>query len=64
MQKPFSGVALIISGVVFIVLGVLIVMEPRILVWVMAAAFVLLGVMVLMMVSFMRKMFPAIPKHE
>ncbi len=63
MQKPFSGVALLISGVLLIVLGVLIVIEPRLLVWVMAAAFVLLGAMLLMMVSFMRKMFRAIPTH-
>jgi UPF0716 family protein affecting phage T7 exclusion len=30
MEKPFSGLVLIIPGIVFIILGVLIVIEPRI----------------------------------
>ena len=37
-------------------LGVLIVIEPRILVWALALVFVLLGLMMLMMSSFIRKM--------
>jgi uncharacterized membrane protein HdeD (DUF308 family) len=63
MQKPFSGVWLILPGVVFICLGVLMVIEPRILLWVMAAGFVLFGAMMLMMVGFMRRMFRALPTH-
>ncbi len=55
MDKPFSGVALIIPGIVLISLGVVIVIEPRILVWLIAAAFVVLGLMMLMMASFIRK---------
>lgn len=55
MKKPFSGVALIIPGLIFIALGVLVVMEPRILAWLIAAAFVLFGIMMLIMASFVRK---------
>ena len=54
-NKPFSGIALAIPGIVLIVLGVVIAIEPRILVWLIAAAFVLLGLMMLMMASFIRK---------
>ena len=55
MEKPFSGIKLIVPGLVFIALGVLIIYEPRILVWIIAAAFVLFGIMMLMMASFVRK---------
>ena len=55
MKKRFSSVTLIIPGIVFIALGALIVFEPRILAWIIAAVFVLFGVMMLMMASFVRK---------
>ncbi len=64
MQKRFSGMWLVIPAVVFISLGVLMVIEPRILLWVMAAGFVLLGAMMLMMMGLMRRMFRAVPTHE
>ncbi len=64
MQKSFSGFWLIIPGVLFISLGVLMVIEPRVLLWVMAAGFVLFGTMMVMMVSLMRRMFQAVPSHE
>jgi hypothetical protein len=50
-----SGLLLMLPGVLLIVVGVLIVIEPRILVWLMATASVLLGIMLLMMASFIRK---------
>ena len=53
MEKPFSGIKLIVPGLVFIALGVLIILEPRTLAWVIAAVFVLLGM--IMMASFVRK---------
>jgi len=56
MKNPFSGTAMIVPGLIFIALGVLIVIEPRILAWVIAIAFVLMGTMMLMMASFIRKM--------
>jgi len=55
MERPFSGVALVIPGLVFIALGILVFIEPRILAWVMASAFIFLGAIVLMMASFIRK---------
>jgi len=55
MEKRFSGALLIIPGIVFIALGALIIFEPRILAWIIAAVFVLLGIMMLMMASFVRK---------
>jgi uncharacterized membrane protein HdeD (DUF308 family) len=55
-EKPFAGLILLIPGVVLIVLAVLIVIEPKILVWLVAALFVLLGVMMLTMANFIRKL--------
>ena len=55
MDKPFSGIALVVPGLIFIALGILVVIEPRILAWVMAAAFIFLGAMMLMMASFVRR---------
>jgi uncharacterized membrane protein HdeD (DUF308 family) len=56
MEKPFSGVMLIIPGLMLIALGIVIVLEPRILAWLIAVIFVLFGLMLLMMASFVRKM--------
>ncbi len=64
VQKPFSGVGLVMLAIVLIILGVLVAIEPTILVWVMAVAFVLAGAAMLMMVSFIRKIARGIPKHE
>jgi len=55
MEKPFSSARLVIPGLVFVALGVLIVFEPRILAWIIAAAFVLLGIMTMMMAGLVRK---------
>ncbi|MDH3318064.1 MAG: hypothetical protein OEO84_00035 [Betaproteobacteria bacterium] len=54
-QKRFPSVLTMLPGILLIVLGVLIVIEPGILVWLVAAASVLLGIMLLMMASFIRK---------
>lgn len=54
-QKRPSGLLLMLPGFVLIVMGVLIAIEPQILVWLMAAACVLLGIMLLMMAGFIRK---------
>jgi hypothetical protein len=55
MGKRPSGLLLILPGVVLIVVGVLIVIEPKTLIWLMAAASVLVGIMLLMMATFIRK---------
>lgn len=55
MEKPFSGVMLIVPGIVFMLLGVAIVLEPVILAWLIAFAFILFGIMLLMMAGFVRR---------
>lgn len=55
MEKRSSGVLLMLPGVLLIGLGALIVIEPKILVWLTAAASVFLGVMLLAMAGFIRK---------
>lgn len=56
MSKRSMGVAPLVMGAVFIVLGIAILIEPRIFVWVLAAMLILIGAMLLVMASFMRKM--------
>lgn len=55
MEKPFSGLVMIIPGIVFIDLGVLIIIEPKILAWLVAAVCVLIGVIMLVMANFIRR---------
>lgn len=47
---------IVLFGVLLIALGALIVIEPRVLVWLLATAAVLMGVMLLTMARFIRKM--------
>lgn len=54
MKKPLSRTMTIVPGTVFILLGILIVIEPRILAWIIAAGFILLGVVMLMAANFVR----------
>jgi len=56
MKKRSSGWFLIFPGILLIILGVLIIAEPRILVWFIAAVAILFGIMMLMMAGFIRKM--------
>jgi hypothetical protein len=55
MEKPLSRSMTVVPGTVFILLGVLIVIEPIILAWIIAAGFILLGVVMLMAANFVRK---------
>jgi hypothetical protein len=55
MEKRPSRFLLTLPGGLFIVLGVLIVVEPKILVWLIATASVLMGIMMLMMAGFIRR---------
>ncbi len=55
MEKPRSGFALIVPAVLFITLGVAVIIEPRILVWLVAAAFIVMGIAMFMLAKFMRK---------
>lgn len=55
MRRRFSGFGLVVPGVIFMALGVLIVIEPRIIAWVVAVAFIVLGAFMLMFAIFIRK---------
>ena len=55
MEKPGSGFVLLIPGVVFIILGVVILIEPHILLWLVALALIVMGVAMLMVARFIRK---------
>jgi hypothetical protein len=55
MEKPLSGLVMIIPGVVFIALGVSIFIWPFVLPWLVAIACILAGGAMLLMVNFMRR---------
>jgi hypothetical protein len=55
MNKPLSGLVIWAPGIAFIALGVLIVIWPSVLAWLVAAAFILAGGALLMMAGFMRR---------
>jgi hypothetical protein len=53
--KPGFGLLLIIPGLLLILGGVLILIEPRVLVWLMASTSILIGVVMLFLAMFVRK---------
>lgn len=55
MEKPMSGLMLIVPGIMFVILGVAVLIEPRILIWLMAIALVVTGIAMLALNRFMRK---------
>lgn len=54
MDKPSSGMFLIIPGLLFVAVGVLIVLVPQLLVWLIALASILFGFALLFLAKFMR----------
>ena len=54
MERPLSGFIMVLPGITFIALGVLIIVWPSILPWVVAAACILAGGGMLLMANFMR----------
>lgn len=54
MGKPRSSFALKVPGILLILFGVLVLIEPRILVWLVAAALIVMGIAALMFARFMR----------
>ena len=55
MEKPRSGFMLGIPGIVLIILGVAVLIEPQILAWFVAFALIVMGIAMLMLRRFMRK---------
>ena len=54
MEKPSSSFWMVIPGIVFIALGVLIILYPQILAWLVAIAMIVMGLAMLMMMNFLR----------
>ena len=54
MEKSSSGLMFSVPGIVLIVLGIAVIVEPRILVWLVALALITMGGAILMMARFMR----------
>lgn len=59
-MKPPSLPVLILPGLVFIIFGVVILIEPKILVWLVAIVTILLGVMLSVIAIWIRRMFAQI----
>jgi len=55
MERPVSGLVMIIPGIAFVVLGVLVAIWPSVLPWLVAAACFLAGGAMLAMANFMRR---------
>jgi hypothetical protein len=56
MEKRRSRLVLLLPGLVFILLGIVVLIEPRVLVWLIAAVVIVLGVLFLMMGNFLHRM--------
>jgi hypothetical protein len=55
LNKRASGIAPLVAGVVLILLGALIFIEPRLLLWLAGTALILVGFMLLMLSRYMRR---------
>ena len=55
-KKPGSGYMLMVPGLIFIIVGIVIILESKILVWLIASVSILMGVMMLFFANFFRKM--------
>ncbi len=53
--KPFSGIVMLIPGLVFIGVGVLVLFQPQILAWLIAILMIMMGAGLLFMANMMRK---------
>jgi hypothetical protein len=55
IEKPLSGLVMVLPGIAFMVLGVLIVIWPSVVPWLVAVACILAGGAMLLMANFMRR---------
>ncbi len=55
MEKPFSGFMIAIPGIFLIVLAVIVLVEPRILVWLAAAVLAMIGTATLLFARFIHE---------
>ena len=52
MEKPFSRFMIVIPGIFLITLAVIVVVEPRVLVWLVAAVLAMMGTAALLFAKF------------
>ena len=55
MEKRPPGFMFMVPGIVLIILGVLVVIEPQIIVWLVAVTLIVMGIAILMLARFMRR---------
>jgi uncharacterized membrane protein len=56
MKKRHSRLILLLPGLLFILLGIVILIEPKVLVWMIATIVIVLGFLFLMMGNFIHRM--------
>jgi len=64
MERPGTSLWMIIPGLVFVVLGIAIIVYPQILAWLVSLALIVVGLSMLAMVSFMRRMGKRVQKSN
>jgi len=64
MERPGTSLWMIIPGLVFVVLGIAIIVYPQILAWLVSLALIVVGLALLAMVSFMRRMGKRVQKSH
>ena len=64
MERPGTSLWMIIPGLVFVVLGIAIIVYPQILAWLVSLALIVVGLALLAMVSFMRRMGKRVQKSN
>jgi len=55
MDKPMSGLVLVIPALVFVTLGVAVLIEPQILAWIVGIVLIVMGVAMLVFGRIMRR---------
>ena len=53
--KPWSGYMLMLPGILLVAVGILIFVEPKVLVWLIASVTILFGIVMLSFALFMRR---------
>jgi len=56
MDKPMSGLVLVIPALVFVILGVAVLIAPQVLAWLVGIALIVMGVAILVFGRFMQKL--------
>ena len=59
--KPWTGTILMLPGIALVLVGILIFVEPKVLVWLIAGVAILIGVILLSFALFIRRMSARFP---